>query len=459
MKSARVAALLWFLYASVALPAAFSAVDTPAAMKPPNPIDLPTALQLAGAQNLDIALAKEKLTEAKASQESAKWQFMPWVAPGISYRRHDNLIQDVAGNIVNVHKEAFTYGPTLTAQLDLGDAIYKNLAAKQLVKAAQFELEGQRQESILAAAQGYFDLAKAQAAAVVAQEAVRIAESYSAQVSQAVELGLAFKGDALRAQVQADHNRLLLRQAQEQQQTAAVRLALTLHLDGSLPLLARDAELLPVEIIPNSTSREELLAQALANRPEIDKHKHLVEAARESRKAAKYGPLFPSVGGQIFFGGLNGGKGGTSYSGGKSEDYQLTIGWRIGPGGLFDRGRLGVAESHLRSADIAQQKIYDEMARQVSESYARTQSLADQLTTSRRAVQSAEELLRLTEQRKSFAIGAVLENVQAEQELTRARLEYLNTISDFNKSEYALQRAIGGLAPANPASPLSAKSK
>src|SRR5579862_6870583 len=45
------------------------------------PIDLPTALRLAGAQNLDIQIARTRLAEARANRQSALEQFFPWLAP------------------------------------------------------------------------------------------------------------------------------------------------------------------------------------------------------------------------------------------------------------------------------------------------------------------------------------------------------------------------------------------
>ncbi len=58
-------------------------------------INLPTALRLAGARNIDIQLAREKLAEAYSAEESAMERFFPWLAPGVTYRRHDNLIQNI----------------------------------------------------------------------------------------------------------------------------------------------------------------------------------------------------------------------------------------------------------------------------------------------------------------------------------------------------------------------------
>src|SRR5205814_2532653 len=90
-----------------------------------NPIDLPTALPLANAQNLDIQIAREKLKEAKANHEGAVELFFPWISPGANYRRHENRIQDVVGNIIDADKQSYSVGGAITAQMDLGDAVYK----------------------------------------------------------------------------------------------------------------------------------------------------------------------------------------------------------------------------------------------------------------------------------------------------------------------------------------------
>ena len=414
-------------------------------------IDLPTALQLAGAQNLDIQIARQRLAEAKAQNESATWQFFPWISPGFTYRRHDNLVQNVEGKIIDAHKQSYSVGPTINAQLDLGDAIYKKLAARQLVHAAEHALESQQQDAILAAAQGYFDLAKAQAAVGVAQEALGISTNYYEQVRQAVAAGIAFKGDALRVQVQTERNQLTLRQAQEQWRVAGARLATILHLDAAVELVASESEIVPLSLIATHSTLNSLVVQALDARPELKQSRALLDAARDARTGVRYGPLVPNFGAQIFLGGLGGDSASAPSRFGESEDYQFTLGWRVGPGGLFDRGRVHAADSRLKIAELSSTKLLDEINRRVIEGFTRWQSLTDQLATTRRAIEAAQETLRLTQQRKEFAVGAVLENIQAEQELTRARLDYLNAVAEHNKAQYILSKAIGQLA--NPPSP------
>ncbi len=138
------------------------------------PIDLPSALRLAGAQNLDIKIARERVAEARANHSAALAQFFPWLSAGVVYRQHDDKLQDVEGNIIDVHKNSYAPGATIGAQVDVGDALYKSLASKQLASAAWHGLEAQRQGSVFAAAQSYFDLALAANAVSVARESVRI---------------------------------------------------------------------------------------------------------------------------------------------------------------------------------------------------------------------------------------------------------------------------------------------
>jgi len=409
-------------------------------------INLPTALQLAGARSLDIQVAREKQMEAVANFDLALEQFFPWVSPGVTYRQHENLIQATEGNIIEVHKHSYAPGFAATVQVDLGDALYKSLKSHKLIRAAEFGLNAQREDTTLAAAQGYFDLVKAQAIVGVAEQSVAISEEYERQIHQAVEIGVAFEGDELRVGVQTDRNRLALRQAVEQQAFAGARLVETLHLDSTVELVARDTGLLALKVADAHAPFEKLMREALVSRPELKQSQKFVEAARDEKNGALYGPILPSLGGQGFFGKLGGGIEGQPSRFGHQEDYTASVGWRVGPGGLFDVGRISAAQSRAKGAEFAAGKTEDAVLRQVSEAVARAQSLEDQMDVARRALDRSEKALRLSRERRQFDIANVLENIQAEQDLTRARGDYVTVISEFNKAQYALLKALGRLS-------------
>ena len=409
------------------------------------PIDLPTALRLANAQNLDIQLARARLAEARASRDVANEKFLPWLTAGAGYTRHDDRTQDTPGNVFNADKQAYTVGGNFKAQLELGDAIYQSLAAKQQVHAADFALESQRQESALAAALGYHDLATARALVDVVREALNISQDYQRQLHDAVAAGLAFKGDELRVQVQTERYQVTVRQVLERQRIAAARLAEVLHLNPSIELVPDTSEILPLTLVETNAPLSSLVAQALKSRPEFKENQSLVAAARDTKNGAVYGPLIPSVGGQAFLGGLGGGKDWSTDNFGSSEDYALGVAWRIGPGGLFDFGRTRSAKARLDLAKLSGAKLEDAITREVVESDTRVRSLLDQLGDAKKTLQTSDEALRLTRERKQFGVGAVLEDIQAQQDLTRARSDYLNVIAEYNKAQHSLIRALGGV--------------
>lgn len=410
------------------------------------PIDLPTTLRLAGARNLDIQIAREQLNEALANRQSAVEQFFPWVAPGVGYHRRDGVAQSVpSGVISDAHFQSYSPGAALTAQMALGDAIYNSLAAKQLVTASDQALQAQRQDTILSAAQGYFDLAKARALVEVVKQAIQISQDYQQQLHEAVAAGIAFKGDELRVQTQTEQYRVALEQAREQERVAGVNLAQVLHLDSRVALAPLDTGLAPLTLFPTNAPMNSLVDQAFRERPELKQSQAFLAATRSAKNGTVYGPLIPWVGAQVFGGGLGGGPDSGPSNLGPVGDYTVGLSWRIGPGGLFDSGRMHASKARLAAAQFADSKLKDMITSQVVAALVRVNSTAAQIDLAQRNLNTASETLRLTRQRKQYGVGIVLEDLQAQQALTQARSGYVTAVTEHDKAQYALNRAVGGL--------------
>jgi outer membrane protein TolC len=131
---------------------------------------------------------------------------------------------------------------------------------------------------------------------------------------------------------------------------------------------------------------------------------------------------------------------------GESEDYVALINWRVGPGGLFDFGNIHAQQARLRGAARTADKVIDQVANEVVANQTRVLSLADQIATAKQSLFDAEEALRLGKERKEFGVAVVLETILAEQDLASARKDYLNIVSDYDKTQYALLRALGHLS-------------
>ena len=116
------------------------------------PIDLGGALRLAGARDLDIAIARERVCQALAELEQARVLWLPSIYLGPNWIRHDGQAQVVEGPVRTISKSSLFLGATaaagssvsgpvpaggpaqvsgLTSILRFSDAIFEPLAARQ----------------------------------------------------------------------------------------------------------------------------------------------------------------------------------------------------------------------------------------------------------------------------------------------------------------------------------------
>ena len=407
------------------------------------PVNLAAVMRLAGAENLDVRIAYERLAEAWAQHESARMEFFPYLTPGFGYRRHEGNIQTVDGHIIDADKESLGVGLSVTVQVNLGEACYKSITTKMLAGAATHAVEVQRQESIWQAVSAYLELVRAKAAVGVAAESVRIADDYGSQVKQAVEIGIAAKADAFRATAQVERDKVVQADLRGRQRIAAARLAQILHLSAKVELLPGDEPVM-LSFGDSRRSIDSLIASAIASRPEMAMSADQLEAAVKGSAAARWAPLVPTVKADYYGGNLGGGTYGEGLrSFNTTSEYGIGLTWRIGPGGLFDPSRPHLADARQRGAALEQEKLREEIARQVVEAHTLVHSLQEQLTHERAALDAAGKTLELARERRAFAVGEVLENIQAEQELSRARLDYLTIVTEHNRAQFLLRRAIG----------------
>jgi outer membrane protein TolC len=408
------------------------------------PIDLPTALRLAGAKSIEVELAKERVEEAKAAQESARSRYLPFLAPGVVVRRHDDNIQAVDGMMLDLSKQSLAAGFTLQAQLDLGETYYLNLVARQIARSSEAALAGRQREATFQAAAGYFELARTKALVAAAQDAVRVATRHAEQLEATAAAGLTFQGDVARVRAARERAQLAVERAQADRRVAAARLAEVLRLDPAVDLQPSDAELAPLALA-NAGDMGALIAKALASRPELDERAARLEVARAQRRAATTGPLIPTIGAQATLGGLGGGPAGSGVTRdfGFSGDYALGVSWRLGPGGLFDTNRQRETQSRERQVELELERTREAIRRQVVEQATRVKSLAGQVDVARKALQESDRTAELSRQRRETGVSRVLEDLQAEEDLARARRDFLTTVAEYNLAQYALQYATG----------------
>lgn len=433
--------LLSFRVLPLLLASGLAAVDN--VFSAPMHVDLPTVMKLAGANNDEIQLARAKHAEALAESKLAWQRFWPSLTLGAGYRRTDGNVQDIAGAVFDVSKQQYSVGPNLMIDWSPGDIYYSALAAKQKALAAEQLAEKARRDIVTQSTGRYYDLLAAEASLAIIKDDLRLTQDYEKQIGGAVDAGTAFRADLLRVKTQVSREKLSIRQHEEARDLAAAALAEILRLPAETELRPAKADLVPVRLLDRRTGVATLISQAARERPEMKAAEAVNSAAGLESERARVAPMIPSVQAGYGFGGLGGGYNGDMGNFDETQNVFIGLGWKIGPGGLFDRQRKVIAGAQEEAAGLQAAQVKAAIGREVVEAAAKSQSAHDQIAINDEAVGAAEEMVKLARERQASQLGVVLEYLLAREELTRARQSRVQSVTRFNKAQHELKRAVG----------------
>lgn len=413
------------------------------------PLDLATALRLGDANSLEIELARNRYEGALLREAAASALWLPDLIAGPSYQYHDGQIQRAIGEVFDTRRNSFFVGGGPVLSWDFSEILYAKLVAHQLVHARSASVGATRNQALLDIAEGYLDLLAAHAALAVAQEtrshAERLAEVTSSFAKR--EVGLA--SDAARAQTELQFRRQQERLASERTITASAALARRLHLDARVQLVPVETKLVPLEIYPADGAPGAFVDLALQHRPEVEEGRWLVSAADARVQQACWAPLLPKV--QVgyqaggFGGGYTGDPKGFFNSFDNREDLTAAAVWQLRNLGFGDSYRQQGEQLELTNAQLNLSRVVDRVTEDVVSAHETVASRREQLDIARLSVSSAIESLDKNVQRIREGAGLPIEVLQSLQALDRARLEYLQTLTSYNKSQFRLFTATGNV--------------
>jgi|GEM_PF-6709428 len=139
------------------------------------PIDLATALRLAGVQNPELNVARQVVLEAVAARQLAAARFLPTLNSGASYDSHAGTLQQSNGNILSVNRSSVYVGagsfavasgtvwiPGVVLQGNVAEAAYGYLVSRQVVRQQEFAAEATRNDVFLRVSLAYCELIRAE---------------------------------------------------------------------------------------------------------------------------------------------------------------------------------------------------------------------------------------------------------------------------------------------------------
>ena len=423
------------------------------------PVDLPTALQLAGANSLQVALAAERLSAALTRVEQADARWLPSVRVGFSYNRHNGRIQATDGNISEVSRGSFFAGgglgsgtaplnggaggpPRFAVDLSVAEIVFEPLAARQVVEVVAAEQNATFNQTLLESAVAYLRL-------VTAQAQLNSLGEIRADVRQMVDLAEAYAaaGEGKVADVQRAKAELARWEhaefgRQEEVRMASIELARILRLEPGTLLTATDDRLLSWSFFGDEPI-DHLIAQAVAGRPEMSRASAQTRAASADIAREHWRPYLPHLMLGFSGGAFGGDKGSQWKNVSDRTDVDVAAIWELENFGWGNIARRELASNRHRQARIEADITRDQIVAQVV--------AANQRCRIRRsAIRAAETRLDAATKSMTAALLGIREGVQlpleAQQSVSAvadARLALLDAIASYNLAQLQQLHAVG----------------
>ena len=446
--------------------ASASAPNLPAAEpeNTPLPINLPTALKLADARATDIAAAAEQIRVAAAVLEQAEVLWLPTITFGGDYSRHDGRQQDTQGNVFNNNRSSLMFGAGTgigsAAVLNVTDAIFAPLVARQQVRAREFDRQAASNNTLVAVTDAYFTVQQARGELAGAIYATRRTEELVAKTKQLAK-DLVPQLEVVRAEAELARRRQTELLARERWQVASAELLRVLRLDPSAQVEPAEPPHLRVELIDLKRPVDDLIAVGLTNRPELASQQAQVQATLQLLKQERLRPLIPSVllrgfstpvTGTLAGGVFAGGPDSTVGNAGPRFDLDLQVLWQLDNLLFGNVGRIHQRQAENRLAVVELFRRQDLVAAEVAQAYAqalqaarRVEIAENETKLARESVEKNLQALRATKggDEKFILIVRPQEVVAAVQALEQSYADYYGAVADANRAQFRLYRAMG----------------
>lgn len=313
----------------------------------------------------------------------------------------------------------------------VGSSRLQAQAAAQGAQATSYDV-------LLQVNRSYFDVLHAQAVVKVAEQTVSARQLLNDQVTELARNNLRSQLDVSFAAVNVSEARLLLLRAQDSVQQALAELGRAMGSDQPANYQLADE---PLPAGP-ATAVDQLVVQALGNRPELAGLRFSRDAAYKFADAEKdlSRPTVSVVGVAGFVPFIN--TPSTAPIPPEYEGVAANVSIPVFNGHLFAARREAAAQRAME----ADQRLRDEQQqiyRDVRLAWASTNDAYQRIDVTAQFLRQAALALDLAQGRYNLGLSSIVELTQAQLNLTQAEIENLNAKYDYQTQYSALQYTIG----------------
>jgi outer membrane protein len=432
----------------------------------PPVLSLEDAMKLALAQNVNLQSARDRVTSANITLETAKSAFGIKIHPEVSglFQKAENPTQhnrltvskrlQIGGELSLQTKTAIDRSQDNQYQTDLTLAYTQPLlkgrgklattaelvSAEQSAKAQYRSLILAQQQLMVNVATSYYELLRDQMLLEVYERALERAKTLQQAAEAKLKIGMASKMDVFRAELQALTSENNLGGAQEALENAKryFNLLLGANLENEFQLSTQ------LEYSPITIDQDTLLQQAMENRLEIqDAYDSINEAERQVKIAQQnlYPPLDVSI--QYTLSGE-----GDAFK--KSLDLEETR-WGIGLNSSFDldvsRDRAAYQQAQLAYEGTlrALHSVEQDVMLDVLQTITGVKQTQARVYLQEQSVAQAEKQLELADLRYKKGLSTNLDVIDAEETFISAKTNYYSAIAQHLIAKMRLKQVTGTL--------------
>jgi outer membrane protein len=315
--------------------------------------------------------------------------------------------------------------------------------AKAGSRDASGELERVRDVVVQNVRQAYFNLLQARRLVGVADAALARSELNLRSAQGFFDVGTKPKSDVTRAEVEVANARVDVIRARNLVRLSETSLANALGLEATVPIEIQDN----LTYEPVTLDSTQLLAEALGNRPELRQAQARLDAARAqlSGARARYLPDLTVVGNvgtasDDAIVSTDGVASGLSFSDTWSITGQLS--WNLFEG-FFTQARVKETQALVETARANYDSTELQVRLEVEQAYIAVVEAAERYGATQKAVESAQENLRLAQGRYDAGVGTILELTEAQLSLTNAEADTVRAVTDYRVGLATLDRVVG----------------
>lgn len=401
----------------------------------------PTAVSIDAPKAVDLALTNNRTAKASGwDYEAAKANVSKTAAdmnPSVSASYKGSRSKGGA-SLTNSSdaKNSSSTGFTLSVPVFDATKTAKIHGSRYAREGAGAAYEEALQQAKFDAVNGYYTLIKDRNAIDVANQSVTDYQGHLTNVQAQYNVGIVANSDVMASQTNLADAQTQLVRARNAADLAETTLNQTLALPVSTKIDTADKSL---NYVPYDVTLEQAKAYALVHRAQLVESAMNVKQAEEALKSAKAGYL-PTISASA----------GRGYSDNGWKGFGDSTDWNIGASASWALWNGGATQAAVKAANADLEKAkennlntIDNVLAEVQKAYLDMRAAEETITSTKTAVDSAQESFRINVLRYRAGVGANIDVLDAETKLTEARNNYIDALYDYNVSIAQLEQYVG----------------